>query len=142
MYWRWLSVGTDHPPWRTGIWKRQQSHPALFGAYHLFGFCCCCCCCFVFIMILTKRGRVCRSQNWALVQLLSKMAPRLSPELSFLGGALLFYSGWILGSQALWQGAGSARRAQGSIYLSADGSPKTVRALGVAEGVLGLQREC
>lgn len=38
--------------------------------------------------------------------------------------------------------AGSRECPKGSgEHLSADGSPKTVRALGVAEGVLGLQRE-
>ena len=93
---------------------------ALFGAYHLFGFCCCC---FVFIIILTKGGRVCSSGPWALVQLLSKMAPCLgwkppSPS-TRMGVSAARGSGWeqgaprVLGAVSECRWSSEAMRAPG-----------------------------
>lgn len=66
------------------------------------------------IIVLTKRGRACSSQNWAWAQLLSKMAPCLHQELSFLQGTLALQfppppaRGWILSNA---RPSGQERRA-------------------------------
>lgn len=134
-------VGTGHLLW----WKQvsgEDGGPCLLFLELITTLdCgCCCCCASVFIIIFTKRGRMCNLHKWAQGPLHSKMAPCLSSQPCLPGATVMFFPGRMLSSkQSGWE-QGVPERGRDSLWVLL-GQFRQGGLQGVAEGTLGLQKE-